>query len=310
MRNLTSLILIFCLLFAFDAKANSVTYDRKLNFGKLVPTAASGSLTINTAGATTSSSGVQIIQSGTSAMFDYEASGLLAIISLAPSITVLQSSVVLTSSYSGAPNITINNFTTYLNAALLEINLPRVTISDMLLGGTVNFTGTPRGTYTGTVSVRVALTLGLLGATEGTIPIEVTFLKPLGIVETTQMKFGAINVTPSSAGAVRLTPTGVRTIVSGGGLSLASNAGVPTAGSFSITGEGSQTVNISLPSTTTLSNGSGGTVTLSNFSSSPSGSALLNSNGDLTLSVGADVNISTGQQSGTYNGTYTIQVNY
>ena len=310
MKKLYTFILIFCLLFAFDSKANSISYTQKLNFGKLVPTATSGNIVMSNAGSVSGSSGVQIIQNGISGMFDYEASGLLGIISLTVVLNFVQSSVTLTSSYPGAPAITVTNFVANPNKAILELNLFGVDLKNVRVGGTLNFTGTPRGTYTGSVRVQVYKTGGLTGFAEGTIPIEVTFLKPLGATQVSQLNFGAINVTSSSIGTVRMLPNGTRSVLSGIDLGLASNAGPATAGSFDISGEPNQLVNIVLPGSVTLSNENSKTIMLSYFSRQPSGSITLNGSGDANLKIGADVAIATGQASGTYTGTYTIQINY
>jgi hypothetical protein len=91
----------------------------------------------------------------------------------------------------------------------------------------------------------------------------------------------------------------------------------PAAGaSFSIGGAPNAAFSITIPSgTITMTTGGGATldqqISVSNFTSSPSGSGTLNAAGAATVNVGATRAAIRGTQaSGTYTGTFTVTVAY
>lgn len=303
--------LIFTLLSTAEVFASSIIVKQKLYFGRLVPTSNSGHMQISTAGAVTSSSGVQNLSGlQTRGLFDYTASGLGILLNLLVAVDVTTPTVTLTSVRPGAGNVIVDNLVVSPTNALLTLNLGSAALSNISFGGKINFSQMPSGSYTGFVGVRVTSTLGLIAAANANIPVEVVFLNILAVNETSYLNFGNIDLTNTASGVVRMTPTAVRSIVSGSGITLASRGVPPTAGTFEITGEPNQAVSVSLPSSISMSSGSGGNIIVSNITSSPTGSFVLNASGSLILRVGGEVNLAAGQASGNYNGTYIVTVNY
>ncbi len=136
-----------------------------------------------------------------------------------------------------------------------------------------------------------------------------TILTAISITKTVDMSFGNISVQASSGGTVILTPAGARSVT--GGVSLPATSGTVTAASFTIGGEGSYTYSITLPGTAhTITSGSN-SMTVTAFSSNPSGTGTLSS-GAQTLTVGGTLNVSAGQAYGTYTSEtgFNVTVNY
>ncbi|NQU85836.1 MAG: DUF4402 domain-containing protein [Mariniphaga sp.] len=137
-----------------------------------------------------------------------------------------------------------------------------------------------------------------------------TIVTPIAISKTADMNFGNIAVN-TALGTVVLTPAGTRTAT--GGATLPATNGTVTAAAFAVTGLGSYTYAITIPSTDyTITRVSGSeTMVVNTFTSTPSGTGALSS-GSQTLSVGATLNVSASQVAGTYtNGTgFTVTVNY
>ncbi|MGE5708096.1 MAG: DUF4402 domain-containing protein [Bacteroidota bacterium] len=126
---------------------------------------------------------------------------------------------------------------------------------------------------------------------------------PISITMQNPFQFGRFAVT--TGGSVTLTPAGGRT-ASGGVFLLSSPAW--SAASFLVTGKKNQPFVITLPSTVTLSNGSQ-TMTVSNLTSTPSGSGFFPYNG-FDLKVGGRLNVNGNQAPGAYSGTLDVTVNY
>ena len=137
-----------------------------------------------------------------------------------------------------------------------------------------------------------------------------TVITPIAISNTVNMNFGNIAVSPVNAGTVILSPAGSRTTGGAGGVTLPSVAGTVSAAAFNVTGLGSSTYSITLPSSYIISSG-GNSMTINNFTSTPSGTGVLSS-GAQTIQVGATLNVAAAQAAGTYtNGTgFPVQVNY
>lgn len=84
---------------------------------------------------------------------------------------------------------------------------------------------------------------------------------------------------------------------------------------FNVTGEPGRAFSILLPSNVTMATGGGGTsasqIVVSNFTSSPAGSATLSSGGTSTVSVGATrAALLQNQASGDYSVTFTVVLTY
>ena len=139
-----------------------------------------------------------------------------------------------------------------------------------------------------------------------------TIVAPIGISKTVDMNFGNI-ASGATLGTVALSTAGAR--IPSGGVSLPATTGTVTAASFDVTGEGSYTYAIIIPTTDyTITRQSGSeTMTINAFVSNPTvgaGGAL--TSGAQTLLVGATLNVGVSQAAGTYtNATgFDVTVNY
>jgi hypothetical protein len=136
-----------------------------------------------------------------------------------------------------------------------------------------------------------------------------TVVTPISISKNADMSFGNLAVQAATGGTVVLAPAGTRTRTSG--VTLPATTGTVTAASFTVTGNGSYTYAITLPTTVTLTH-SGGvqTMTASAFTSNPSGTGTLSS-GTQDVSVGATLTVAAGQLAGVYtSGNFSVTVNY
>jgi hypothetical protein len=156
------------------------------------------------------------------------------------------------------------------------------------------------------------ISFGSFAQISATATSTATIVSPLGITQVVDMNFG--NVAKSAApGTVVLAPDGSRTVTGGATLSTAF-AGTVTAASFNVTGEGTYTYAITLPSAdVTLTNTTGvgaETMILNTFTSAPNGTGTLTA-GAQTLTVGATLNVGANQVAGTYVSTpFTVSVVY
>lgn len=285
--------------------AASLSATKNLSFGTLAPVSASGSITIGLDSSINTNGTATVAPTGTA----YYAGQLLYTGSeLTPfpkpvTMTVLNSSVNLTNSTGGI--VVVNNFTVTPN--LYVSNYSQTETAN--IGGIANFSNasTP-GNYTGSVQVRAETWFSAPQTVS--LPITLTLWRPLTVSQTKQLDFGSINVSTGNAVVRMSSQNGSRTIVSGAsGITLiTSSPGEPAE--FLIKGQSNTSVFITVSSSTTLT-GPGAPMTVNNFNRRPGTSALnLNSNGEATLKIGADLKINANQAAGRYNGTYTITINY
>jgi hypothetical protein len=134
-----------------------------------------------------------------------------------------------------------------------------------------------------------------------------TWGAPVSISNTESLAFGKFAA--GSGGSVLVSTSGARS-TSGGVVLLSSSSGA--AASFEVAGDASLTYAITLPAngSASLANGSGHTMSLTDFASSPASTGSLNASGRQTLRVGARLNVGANQPSGSYSGTFVIYVDY
>ena len=135
---------------------------------------------------------------------------------------------------------------------------------------------------------------------------------PITISKTVDMNFGNVAVSASASGTVVLSTASGRTTGGSGGVTLPATTGTVAAASFAVAGQATYTYAITLPTTATLSDGASHTMTVSSFTSNPSGTGTLSSGGTQTLLVGATLAVSAGQTAGTYTNStgVPVTVNY
>jgi hypothetical protein len=134
-----------------------------------------------------------------------------------------------------------------------------------------------------------------------------TIVTPISISKNTDMNFGNI-ATDGSVGTVVLTPAAGRT--PSGGVTLPATVGSVTAASFTVSGSGSYTYAITLPSSVIIASGSD-QMTVDNFTCTPGATGTLSS-GEEIITVGATLNLVASQAEGAYTSAtpFAVTVNY
>ena len=149
-------------------------------------------------------------------------------------------------------------------------------------------------------------------ATVNPMTFTFTVVPYLTITEISQLHFGVIASQPASTCQVVVAHTGARS----GTAFLMPRAPHATAAEFQITGTPNTSFSVSLPSSVSLKDNSGGsggvTLTVGTFTSSTGAFSGLstNSSGTATLQFGGTLSVPAGAPSGTYTGDYTVTVNY
>jgi Domain of unknown function (DUF4402) len=128
------------------------------------------------------------------------------------------------------------------------------------------------------------------------------------LTEIDELDFGSLIASTTATGTATINPTtNVRTV--GGGVTAA--GGTPIRATFMAAGTPGRVVTFNLPNgSITISNGTGGTMTVSNFTRSGPNPLRLDANGFLIVRVGARLNVGINQAPGVYTGTYNVTVNF
>lgn len=126
-----------------------------------------------------------------------------------------------------------------------------------------------------------------------------TILAPVTVTKTADLLFG--NIAATAADTVSITPAGV---VNCG--TLVCN-GTQNPAAFSVTGVVGQQVAVSIPVTSATLTSGANTIPLSGLASNVA-SILLD--GTDAFSVGGSIAVANGQASGTYTGSFNVDVNY
>ena len=143
----------------------------------------------------------------------------------------------------------------------------------------------------------------------------VTVIRPISVAKNADLAFGTLvrgngTATVSTAGARNVT---------GGVQALASTT--PANAQFTISGEGGQSITVTIPATITLNNTTSGatgslTVDTSNDLSGAAASQVLSgalgqgANGSLVVKVGGTVTLTDATNTGVYSGSFTVAANY
>lgn len=143
-------------------------------------------------------------------------------------------------------------------------------------------------------------------------PTTATIVAPIAITKNVDMYFGNVAVS-TVLGTVVMPALDTPTRTASGGVTLPAVTGTPTAAKFTVSGEGSYTYAITLPTAaltltkaTTLE-----TMTVSTFTSTPSATGALTA-GSQIVYVGATLNVGASQVAGLYANTtgFAVTVNY
>lgn len=129
----------------------------------------------------------------------------------------------------------------------------------------------------------------------------------ISISNTQALGFGKFAA--GSGGSVTVSPSGARSAT--GSVALLSSSG-GAAAQFTVSGDANFTYAISLPAngTVVLTKNGGQTMSVNNFSSSPSPAGQLSALSKQTVSVGATLSVGSNQATGAYTGSFTVMVDY
>ena len=131
-----------------------------------------------------------------------------------------------------------------------------------------------------------------------------TVVTPIAISKTVDLAFGKF--VANTGGTVVIGTSGARSQTST--VSLFNQGSTQNAASFTVTGEGTNTYAITLPTGATISSGSN-SMTVGSFTSNPSGTGVLSA-GAQTLLVGGTLTVASGQAPGNYTGSFSVLVEY
>ncbi len=158
----------------------------------------------------------------------------------------------------------------------------------------------------------IGFTATSFGQSTATGTATATMITPINIVKNGngELNFGTLGAS-GTAGTVEVAPNGTRTP----SLGIKAIGGGVTAASFTVSGDGSRTYSIVLPTAPyvlTNTTGTGHeTMDVTGFVSDPDGTGTL-STGTQTLNVGATLNVKANQVAGTYTNStpFEVKVNY
>lgn len=135
-----------------------------------------------------------------------------------------------------------------------------------------------------------------------------TLIIPISIANSVPMDFKTLGAS-DIAGTVVMTAASSAVLSATGGVTVIS--GTPTAGEFTVTGEGTQAFTITLPSdAATLSGSVSGDLTVDNWTCSEPLTTAALSGGTLVFYVGGTLNVGAEAVAGTYTGTFNVSVDY
>lgn len=174
--------------------------------------------------------------------------------------------------------------------------------------GTVN-----KALMVGTTLISLnALAAAQAQAATGTGNMSAIILTPIAVTAPTDLHFGSM--TESGAGGTMVMDT-ANTRTAGGAVTAVTGAGLEASGVLSITGATGISIDLSMTAGPfTVSDGGGNTMAVNTFNleTNAGGSAQtisLTASPD-TFPVGATLVVGAGQTPGTYTGTYSVTANY
>lgn len=176
----------------------------------------------------------------------------------------------------------------------------------------INATGTT-GTASSGFTVGITRAVGGsggAGSSNGTVTA--TVFRPISITKTADLAFGKVIRPTSGSGTVSLSTSGVLSVTGTGAGALASPA--PTTGKFSVSGEGGQSVTVTIPSSFTMTSGAN-SLSVTTLSAGGGLQTLTNALGGAgsnptAIVVGGSFPISSTTPPGAYSGTYSVTVQY
>ena len=216
---------------------------------------------------------------------------------------------------SPVPTTTTGSGTTTLNLVFAPIGIGGTVSFNIGTTGNIRTTG---NTGAATVVTRVSACAanncvpnGTNTATSRTLNISLSAFRGITLASSSNLVFGRVVLPASGSGTISISPAGV---VSG---TLFRQAGGPvrSQAQFTVSGEGGQSISVTVPATVTMTNGANNlTVTTSNnLVGSPSLQVLsgaANTTGTLAVAVGGTVTVLSTTPAGDYAGTLTVTASY
>ena len=136
--------------------------------------------------------------------------------------------------------------------------------------------------------------------------VDANIIGTIGMTTRNGLSFGDISA-GATAGTVILAPTGARSATGGTSIN-SSTASNPST--FDVQGTANASFSISLPASVLLSDTASHTMSVDNFTSSPTPSGVLDGSGQQTLFVGGTLNVGANQAFGSYSGQMSVTVDY
>ncbi len=125
------------------------------------------------------------------------------------------------------------------------------------------------------------------------------------VANVTQGNLAFGHIIPGTGGTVTVTSAGV--VTPSTGLTLTTQ--LPTGpAQFKVTGEAGFHYSITMDATATITNGSGGSMTVSGLEHNATGT--LNESGEEVFKVGGVLSVSSGQATGSYTGSFNVDAAY
>ena len=136
---------------------------------------------------------------------------------------------------------------------------------------------------------------------------------PISITETSSLHFGTMAILAGTPGTCVLSTQGVRTQT--GGVNLSVQAPTASNAAYNVSGAVNTTYSITLPASITVTSGpSSMTINALLARTASAGSdgltGTLSAGGTDSFTVGGTLNVSQGQATGTYTGTFDVTVAY
>ncbi|MCB1782810.1 MAG: DUF4402 domain-containing protein [Alphaproteobacteria bacterium] len=133
---------------------------------------------------------------------------------------------------------------------------------------------------------------------------QVVIMENIVVTEQAGINFGLIHPQSGQTGKVTISPSG-----DVNASNSTHNNGLPTHAAHFVA-SGTPAANVLISFMNGSLNGTGDPMDINNFTHDAGVTPSFDGSGVLDFHVGADVNLNLNQQSGSYNGTYTITLNY
>lgn len=135
--------------------------------------------------------------------------------------------------------------------------------------------------------------------------------RPISLTGSPVLVFGALTKPTNGAGSVSLSAVNSNRTVAGSGV-VGLSTPTPARATYSVTGEGGQSISVSVPGSFTMNGPNGATISVTLISNGlpTSLSNAAGSEGTASFSVGGAFNLSSSMATGDYSGIYTVTAQY